>query len=589
MYFEALLAAKSLARPDGSLRSSHRPLLCGKGWRAHVPGEGAVAIEGQREGSVAESASVRRIVGAAERIEDAVREVLAGAFPQGLHAVVLTGSLARGEGTWLQENGRERLAGDAEFLAVFGEHDLLPSAGSIAAVERAVQNRLTELGLEVHIELSPVRPSYLRRLQPHIFAYELVEHGRVIWGDENILALAPRFSRADIPLEDGFFLLMNRIIELLEALCSPQGESLKCLLPTHCGMKISRLAESDSLALSSEGESLPRAAPATTWLAEGRLTNYNCQRSASHDVNETHQFDTDAPRSLPLIGERLGGGRLAPRLSEDTWAQAVCSEAVRYRAMKLWLDAATSFLLFQGQYESTYRRRAERLAQIASQAEAHPTEAIDAPITLSRFNERVALATEFKLGRAQRTAGVAGQPEAGGEDDLAGLINDTHSLWRWELARLTGTNRSASDDELLNRFITAQNIVPRMRGWAATAKRCGLRHSFRLLPRWSVLALKGSPRRLVYAAASQLFFALPAILRDGGPGWSERGIREHPDVARGRANTFRKEAVDKNEEGSYRELVRNLPVGESAAEASLRGVGRAIARNYHQFLQPTRS
>lgn len=295
-----------------------------------------------------------------ERIIAAVREIVADSFQPGLRSLVLTGSLARDEGTWLHEKDRMRLAGDAEFLAVFAEHARLPSADVVAAVERAVEKRLHESGLEVHIGLSPVGPRYLRSLRPHIFAYELLEHGRVTWGDENILSLAPRFSRADIPLEDGFRLLLNRIIELLEAMCSGQGELLTigqwldchrraCLAregsrvlaqglfarqaeqtrendrraenegdfmcpprPTQAGMKLKGLGGSESLPLPREAESLPRGASATSG---------------------------------------LGRGRLGPPFSEQTHTQWICSQAVHYRAMKLWLDMATSFLLFQGQYE----------------------------------------------------------------------------------------------------------------------------------------------------------------------------------------------------------------------------------------------
>jgi hypothetical protein len=64
--------------------------------------------------------------------------------------------------------------------------------------------------------LSPVRGAYLRRLRPAIFAYELRASGRVVWGDATVLSLAPAFSAADIPLEDAWRLLCNRLVEQLE-------------------------------------------------------------------------------------------------------------------------------------------------------------------------------------------------------------------------------------------------------------------------------------------------------------------------------------------------------------------------------------
>ena len=415
------------------------------------------------------------------QIAEAVGELSATAFPRNLRSVVLTGSLARGEGTWSQDGNWNRLAGDAEFLLVFEEHAALPSAERLARLKDAIRTRLRAAAIDAQIGLSPARPNYLRGLRPHIFAYELLTHGEVVWGDTRVLNLAPKFSPTDIPLEDGFRLLMNRIIELLEALC-----------------------------------------------------------------------ESDSAQSLPY--------------------------AVYYRVMKLWLDAATSFLLFQGQYESTYRQRAARLARMVSQAEARLTGSADGPIPLSRFNERVSLATDYKLGTSDRPAGLVEGRGPSGRDALLELVNDAQSLWRWELARLTSCG-CASDDELLNRWISAQGVLARMHGWAATAKRSGLTRSARLLSRWGSLALKGSPRRLVYAAASQLFFALPAILGDGESVDCHRLRASKPTTCFSPSDRIR----------SWR-ITRKLPVmNGSAAEVSWRSAGRAIAWNYHQFLETTRS
>jgi hypothetical protein len=388
------------------------------------------------------------------QIAEAVGELSANAFPRTLRAAVLTGSLARGEGTWLQSAAWNRLAGDAEFLLVFNEHAVLPSAEHLVRLKAAIRTRLCAVGIEAQIGLSAVRLSYLRRIRPHIFGYELITYGKVLWGDAHVLNLVPSFSSADIPLEDGFCLLVNRMIELLEALCeSRAGEQ-----PT---------------------------------------------------------------------------------------------DTVRYRALKLWLDMATSFLLFQGRYEPSYRARATRLAELASAS-------VSGPFPLSRFAERVSVATAFKLGESHRfpvkqTA------------DLISLTEDTHSLWRWELRRLTGSNPNASDDELLRRWIGDQEIIARMRGWASVAKRYGTSGSLASLLRWIRQALGGSPRRLLYGTASELFFALPALL--GG--------------------------AKCDSESCWNELRLQLPIMSGSEDASQtcawHRLGRAIAWNYHQFLEFTRS
>jgi hypothetical protein len=399
-------------------------------------------------------------IGAEEQIIAAVRQSVTGAFPRELRAIVLTGSLARCEGTWTYNklSGVYSLGGDAEFLVVFEEENRLPSAQQVRELTQATEIRLHEESVEAHLGLSPIAPRYLQRLRPHIFAYELLRHGRVIWGDKDILSLAPGFSIRDIPLEDGFQILLNRIIELLEALCS---------------------------------------------------------------------------------------------------SSALTSDVVRYRAMKLWLDMATSFLLFRGQYESTYRSRAERLRQIASRT-GDDGEPMDAPITPSRFSERVSVATDFKLSPSSGAGRVV--PE-----DLVELIEDARSLWRWELEHLTGQSGGVSDDELLNQWRNSEELPARIRGWAATAKRHGLWRSAYALHRWARLVLRGSPRRLVYSVASRVFFRLPAILSEDGNGLS----------------------------GAYVEVTQpiyELPVvNKRETEDSWQGIGRAIAWNYHQFLETTRS
>lgn len=142
--------------------------------------------------------------------------------------MVLTGSLARGEGSWTEAGGARKALGDAEILLVFERK--IPALGVVERLCREVEQALRCRGIICSIDLSPIRTTYLRSLQPHIFAYELRECGRVLWGDPNILSLIPPFSPADIPLEDGLWLLCNRMIEQLGELAptsrtpdSPQG------------------------------------------------------------------------------------------------------------------------------------------------------------------------------------------------------------------------------------------------------------------------------------------------------------------------------------------------------------------------------
>lgn len=396
------------------------------------------------------------------KIRAAVRAAMAREFPAGLRALVLTGSLARDEGTWLHDERGVRLAGDAEFLAIFEDRVALPPPARVATLNRVIENRLCAERIQARIGVVPVGLAYLRGLRPHIFAYELRAHGQVLDGDPRVLELVPRFPAAAIPLEDGFWLLLNRMIELLEALST----------------------------------------------------------------------------AAPEPGVRL-------------------AERVRHCAAKLWLDMATSFLLFQGEYESTYRARRAKLAAALAAVTASPIDA-------ARFQDRTAVATRWKLRDGRGGSPVTIAEPTVTVDDLVAQVADVRALWRWELARLGAAfDAEVADHVLMERWVAAQPVAVRLRGWASVVKRHGLRASLKRLPRWAARSTSGSPRYLIYAAASELFFALPALL---GP---------NPLVAPA---------------ALLERVRRRLPRGdELEGDPSWRGAARAIASNYHQFLEDTRS
>jgi hypothetical protein len=139
-------------------------------------------------------------------------------FRDSLEAIVLTGSLARDEATFDQDGGRCRLLGDAEFLIIFKARTALPSEASLKLLRENIEGSLASAGIVGEVHLSAAHQAYLSKLRPHIFAYELRECGLVVWGDPLILARIPDFSASDIPLEDGWRLLSNRMVEQLEAL-----------------------------------------------------------------------------------------------------------------------------------------------------------------------------------------------------------------------------------------------------------------------------------------------------------------------------------------------------------------------------------
>jgi hypothetical protein len=199
----------------------------------------------------------------------------------------------------------------------------------------------------------------------------------------------------------------------------------------------------------------------------------------------------------------------------------------RYRMIKLYLDMATSFLLFQGAYAPTYLERAERLKALAEDTEASR----NCPFPLRGFAERVVYCTKFKL---QAGDGVGAQAAEEGFDSVfswAELVTYARGLWRWELEQLLSERcvatpfRAArqpkasrdelskvSDRELIRTWMRLQPLQKRLRGWAYVLRASGWHRSWRHWLHWVRLGWRASPRYWVYAAASELVFQLDDLL-----------------------------------------------------------------------------
>lgn len=154
---------------------------------------------------------------------ECTRDIVCAAYGDRLHSLLLTGSLARSEATFLFEHDHWHLLGDADFFLVFKEHVSFPHASALEAITLEIENRLLHCGIAAHFGLSSISPQYLRSLQPRIASYELRILGQVVWGDPQILSLIPAFGPEAISREDAWRMLCNRVIEFLEhvpELCS---------------------------------------------------------------------------------------------------------------------------------------------------------------------------------------------------------------------------------------------------------------------------------------------------------------------------------------------------------------------------------
>jgi hypothetical protein len=369
-----------------------------------------------------------------------------------LRAVILTGSLSRDEATFRRRDGGWVLLGDGEFVAVFADGAPLPAHGEADTLCRAIERSLLDRGLVARLCVSAVHPGYLRRLRPNIFTYELRARGQVVLGDREILSLIPAISPADIPREDAWRLLANRIVEQLEAV----------------------------------------------------------------------EPVLEAPSSMP--------------------------ELLHYLTVKLYLDMATSLLVFSGTYAPSYRERASQVEALAARAEV-----ADWPFALHDFAGQVRACTDWKLSIDATTAPVDWSfwVRARGYAD---------ALSRWELVHLTGGDRHLPHRALVGLHGAQQPLSQRFRGWLYAARQQGWHRSWRAWPRWARLARQSSPRYWVYGAAIDLFLALP----DPGAG-------------------SRHETLD------CERLARQLPVVGASPPVGCADLARDISSNYHRLLVGTRS
>ncbi len=334
------------------------------------------------------------------------------AFESRLRGIVLTGSMARHEATFVWNFNHWKVLGDAEFFLIFDDGGSLPPVALVEAIREEAKHRSLEHGMDCRIDLSPVHTKYLTGLQPHILAYELRHCGQVVWGDPGLLALITPFSASEILLEDAWRLLSNRMIEYLDTAAE-----------------------------------LSQASP-------------------------SHESD------------------------------------VFYRTVKLYLDMATSFLLFAGRYQPTYGARAEQLRYLAIEMPS----ANAAPFPLADLADRVDFCTRFKLQEPGysdiQSSGLAGKEAISFVTDALGYA---HRLWHWELCQLTGLGETVSDSELMSEWMRRQPKLLRFRGWARVVRDAGWLRSWREWPRWATLALRASPRHWVYAAGAEIFFRQPVL------------------------------------------------------------------------------
>jgi len=153
-----------------------------------------------------------------ECVREASRVLLDKAGSENLEALVLTGTLARGEASALiREDGTLFSWSDIEMLAVY-RHGKMAGAGAgpLSQAAEELETSFRRRGFTIPIDFCPNLRKHFRRLRARIFTIELGTHGKVLWGDPSILDCVPFFPPEKLSRWDAISMLFNRMIEHLD-------------------------------------------------------------------------------------------------------------------------------------------------------------------------------------------------------------------------------------------------------------------------------------------------------------------------------------------------------------------------------------
>jgi hypothetical protein len=176
--------------------------------------EGTSVSSGQHATAVASASS--RVAEAKFRVGDVMRRWCCQTLGSKVKAIILTGSMARNEATWRETSGMVEFLSDAEFSVILQDKEEPPSADTARLICHGAEEDLRNNGVLCKLSFGAAHEAYLDALGRTIYAFELLNCGEVLYGDPEILLARARRDSHAIDWEDGWRLLANRSVELLE-------------------------------------------------------------------------------------------------------------------------------------------------------------------------------------------------------------------------------------------------------------------------------------------------------------------------------------------------------------------------------------
>jgi len=134
-----------------------------------------------------------------------------------ISGIILTGSFSRGEGSIIKTPSNDfYVLGDVEFMIVLSSNKVLAETYiRFSEIAKNISDLLLQKMIHCEVDLGPVSFTYFKNAKPKIFNIELKKNGKTVYGETDYLDQMPLYDVTDIPQEDAFNLLSNRIIEQL--------------------------------------------------------------------------------------------------------------------------------------------------------------------------------------------------------------------------------------------------------------------------------------------------------------------------------------------------------------------------------------
>ncbi|HPI88313.1 MAG TPA: hypothetical protein PK859_03320 [Spirochaetota bacterium] len=149
-------------------------------------------------------------------IISSIPNYILNAVPYKPHAIILTGSFSRGEGSIYASNNMITVLGDIEFL-VYYQTRIINIKTMLHRLAKKISDDLRKQKINCVIDLGYISDAFFKRARSTIFTIELAESGKVIWGAGDVLTRRLSIiNKHNIEKFEGFNLLCNRIIEQLK-------------------------------------------------------------------------------------------------------------------------------------------------------------------------------------------------------------------------------------------------------------------------------------------------------------------------------------------------------------------------------------